>query len=157
MRKLILLALAGLAGAGCGQPIGADTPTLQVSTPNSVTVFAVSETLTRISDRSAGSQSSSTSLGTGNPTEWSFVARPGRAMPIFSTDQTGDYELHVTVFKCSGAVRCQPPRDPDNAIADCFATFHWDGDASAAIIVDLPRRGRCSFRSRGPIKPPLTY
>jgi hypothetical protein len=155
MRKLILLAVAGLAGAGCGPAIGADTPTLDVSTPNAVSTFAVSETLTMVSDAPVGGQYSSTGLGAGGQTEWMVVARPGKAIPSFSTDQTGDYEFHITVFECRGASRCRPPRDAHNSIADCFASFHWDGDASAAIVVELRPSGRCSLRSRGPVKPPI--
>jgi hypothetical protein len=155
MRKLILVAVASLAGAGCIQPVAPDAPGLLVSTHRAVSPFAVSEVLRRVSDTPADGQSSSTGRGDGD-VEWKVVVRPGKAIPMFETDRTGDYEIHVTVFGCSDASRCQPPRHPHNAIADCFASFRWDGDASAEIMVDLRRSGRCSFRSRGPIDPPMS-
>jgi hypothetical protein len=156
----LLVAIAALLSPGCARLAGGDSPYLVLTTPNSASGFAITERLTRFDPDAApaitvppSSTGGVTLLGA-DRTVWRVVTRPGRRPPEFSTDQSGRYQIEVSVVSCNSDAQCRPPRDPaHNADAWCWQTFVWDAHAPAKITIQVQPDGRCDLIASGQLKP----
>jgi hypothetical protein len=156
----LLLVFAALLSPGCTRLAGGDSPYLILATPHSASGFAISEKLTRFDPDATpavtvppSSTGGVTLLGA-NRTVWRVVSQSGRRPPQFSTDQSGQYQLEVSVFSCNSDQQCRPPRDPaHNADAWCWESFVWDARAPAKITIQVEPDGRCNLIASGPLKP----
>jgi hypothetical protein len=156
----LLVAVAALLSPGCTRLAGGDSPYLILDTPHSASGFAISEKLTRFDPDAAptitvppSSTGGVAPLGA-DRTVLHVVSRPGRRPPQFSTDQSGQYQLEVSVFSCTSDTRYRPPHDPaHNADAWCWQTFVWDAHAPARITIQVEPDGRCDLIATGHMKP----